>query len=283
MHPAPFDYYRASTLSEAVDLLARHGEDAKILAGGHSLIPAMKLRLARPSAVIDIGGIAELSYVRDGQTHVAIGALATHRMIEASPLLNDRCPLLPAVASQIGDLQVRNRGTIGGSLAHADPAADWPAAVLALDAEIVLAGPRGLRHVRASAFFTGLLQTAIAPGEVLCEIRVPATGRRVAYVKTEQKASGFALCGVAVAIDASGARVGITGVAATPYRASAVEKALAGRTVDMAAAGAAAGHAADGVDALADIHATSEYRAHLARVNTRRAFERALAAGSAKA
>ena len=277
MFPAPFDYVRATTLSEAVELLVRHGEDAKILAGGHSLIPAMKLRLARPTVVIDIGRVAELNYVRDSGGQISIGATTTHREIEASPLLSERCPLLPAVAACIGDIQVRNKGTIGGSLAHADPAADWPAAVLALDAEIVLASASGLRTVKASAFFVGILQTAIAPGEILSEIRVPSTGRGVAYVKTEQKASGFAICGVAAVLDArGGARVGVTGVAATAYRASAVEQALAGKTINAAAITAAASRAADGADPLSDIHATAEFRAHLARVNTARALTQAL-------
>lgn len=280
MHPAPFDYVRASSLAEAIALLARHGDDAKILAGGHSLIPAMKLRLARPSVVIDIGGVADLAYVREGAP-IAIGAMTTHRAIEASPLLNERCPLLPQVASQIGDVQVRNRGTIGGSLAHADPAADWPAAMLALDAEIVLAGPSGTRTVKAADFFTGVMQTAIGPGEILCEMRVPATGRGVAYVKTEQKASGFALCGVAAVVDAKAqaARIGITGVGATAYRASAVEQVLAGRPINAGAIASAATRAAEGVDPLSDIHATAEFRANLARVNTARALTSAAGRG----
>ena len=278
MYPANFDYKRPSTVDEAIALLTKHGDDAKLLAGGHSLIPAMKLRLAQPKVVVDIGRIANLSYIREAGASIAIGAMTTHQDIDASKLLRDRSPLLAEVAAHIGDPQVRNKGTIGGSLAHADPAADYPAAILALDAEIDLAGPRGKRTVKAGAFFVDLLQTAIAPDEILVEIRVPATAKTVAYVKTEQKASGFALAGVAVVAGADGIRVGVTGIAATAYRAAAVEKALAGQTTPTAAAIAvAAARAADGVDALGDIHASPEFRAHLAAVNTRRAIEQALA------
>ena len=278
MYPANFDYERPSTVDEAIALLAKHGDDAKLLAGGHSLIPAMKLRLAQPKVVVDIGRIANLSYIRDAGGSIAIGAMTTHQEIESSTLLRDRSPLLADVAARIGDVQVRNKGTIGGSLAHADPAADYPAAILALEAEIDLAGPRGKRTVKAGAFFVDLLQTAIAPDEILVEIRVPATAKTVAYVKTEQKASGFALAGVAVVIGADGVRVGVTGIAAKAYRATAVEQALAGqKTPVVAAIALAASHAADGVEPLGDIHASPEFRAHLAQVNTKRAIEQALA------
>ena len=239
MYPPAFDYHRPSTLSAAIALLARHGEDAKILAGGHSLIPAMRLRLARPTVVVDIGRIAELNYIREGGGRIAIGATATHRAIEIDPVLLARCPLLPEVAAHIGDVQVRNKGTIGGGLVHADPAADWPAAMLALDAEMDIAGPKGVRTVRAAEFFLGLLQSAVESGEVLCEIRVPVTGRSVAYVKTEQRASGFALCGVAAVVDPKSGRanVGVTGVSVVPYRAAAVERALSGKTLSETAVG----------------------------------------------
>jgi carbon-monoxide dehydrogenase medium subunit len=278
MYPANFDYKRPASVDEAIALLAKHGDEAKLLAGGHSLIPAMKLRLARPGVIVDIGRIANLNYIREAGGAIAIGAMTTHQEIESSKLLRDRSPLLAETAAHIGDQQVRNKGTIGGSLAHADPAADYPAAILALDAEIDLAGPRGKRTVKASAFFVDLLQTALAPDEILTEIRVPATAKTVAYEKTEQKASGFALAGAAVVIGADGIRVGITGVAAKAYRATAVEQALAGqRTPSASAIAAAASHAADGVDALGDIHASPEFRAHLAEVNTRRAIDRALA------
>ena len=277
MYSANFDYHRPSTLDEAIALLSRHGDDAKLLAGGHSLIPAMKLRLARPKVVVDIARITTLSYIREAGGRVAIGAMTTHQEVESSPLLRSKCPLLPETAAVIGDMQVRNKGTIGGSLAHADPAADYPAAILALDAEIEAAGPRGRRTIHAADFFVDLLQTALAPDEILVEIRVGATGPKVAYVKTEQKASGFALAGVAAVVGADGVRVGITGVAAKVYRAAAVEQALRGQASPKAEAIAlAAMRAADGVEPLSDIHASAAFRAHLAQVNTRRALERAL-------
>ena len=277
MYPANFEYARPTSVDEAVALLSRHGEDAKVLAGGHSLIPAMKLRLARPAVVIDIARIAALAYIRENNGRIAIGATTTHADIAASELLQKRCPLLPATATHIGDTQVRNKGTIGGSLVHADPAADYPAAVLALDAEIELASPRGRRVVRAADFFLGLFQTAVAADEVLVEIRVPVTAASVAYVKTEQKASGFAIAGVAAIVGGDGIRVGVTGIAPVPYRATAVEQALAGRrSPTPEAIMAAAARAADGVEPLSDIHASAEFRAHLARVNAQRAIERAL-------
>jgi carbon-monoxide dehydrogenase medium subunit len=202
--------------------------------------------------------------------------MATYRDLESSALVRARCPLIAEVAGHVGDAQVRNKGTIGGSLAHADPAADLPAAILALDAELQVRGPEGGRTVSAANFFVGLMQTAIAPGEILCGIRIAATGRSVAYVKTEQKASGFALCGVAAVIDAHGsARIGITGVASVAYRAHAAEQALAGQPLTDVHVDEAAAHAADGVELLSDIHAPAEYRAHLAAVNTRRALLRA--------
>jgi len=277
MYPAPFDYVRPSTIDEAVALLARHGDDAKLLAGGHSLIPAMKLRLARPAVVIDIGRIGSLNYLRDDGATVAIGAMTTHHEIASSELLRAKCPLLPETAAHIGDVQVRNKGTIGGSLAHADPAADYPAAILALDAEIDVVGPGGRRTIRAGAFFVDLLQTALEANEILVEVRVPVTGPTVAYVKTEQKASGFALAGVAAVVSAGAVRVGVTGVGAKAYRATAVEQALAGEPAPSAEAIAkAAAHAADGVTPLGDIHASPVYRAHLAQVNAQRAIARAI-------
>ena len=280
MYPASFEYLRPKTLDETIALLAQHGDDAKLLAGGHSLVPAMKLRLATPRVLIDLGRLADLDYIRESGGGLAIGAMATHYAIESSALLKSKCPLLPETAACIGDVQVRNRGTIGGSLAHADPAGDWPAAILALDAELELAGKKGRRTVKARDFFVDLLQTAIAPGEVLVEIRVPATPRSVAYEKTEQKASGFALAGVAVVVAAPGdIRIGVTGVATKAYRAQAAERVLAGQAdPDPGQIAAAAAQAAVGVEMLGDIHASPEYRTHLAQVNTRRALTRALAA-----
>jgi carbon-monoxide dehydrogenase medium subunit len=277
MYPANFDYTRPATVDEAIALLTKHGDDAKVLAGGHSLIPAMKLRLAQPKVVIDIARIANLNYIRKASGGaIAIGAMTTHQEIETSAILRGSSPLLAETASCIGDVQVRNKGTIGGALAHADPASDYPAAILALDAEIDVVGPRGRRTITAGGFFVDLLQTALAADELLVEVRVPATAKTVAYLKTAQKASGFALAGVAVVVGPDGVKVGVTGVAAKAYRATAVEQALkSGRTA--AAIAAAAAHAADGVDALGDIHASAEFRRHLAQVNTRRAIEQALA------
>lgn len=277
MFAAPFEYLRPSTVDEAIALLAQHGDDAKLLAGGHSLIPAMKLRLTQPRFIVDLGRVSGLSYIRDNGNSIAIGAMTTHFTLESSALLKGKCPLIPETAGHIGDLQVRNRGTIGGSLAHADPAGDWPAAILALDAEIELAGPRGRRTVRADGFFVDLLQTQARPDEVLCEIRVPVTSKQVAYEKIEQKASLFALAGVAVVVGAGGeVRVGVTGVAASAYRAKGVERALAGQTAPSSEVIArAASHAADGIEALGDIHASPEFRRHLAEVNAARALRRA--------
>jgi carbon-monoxide dehydrogenase medium subunit len=271
--PASFEYVRARSVEEAVELLAKHGDDAKLLAGGHSLLPAMKLRLAQPRLLIDIGRVPGLSGIREEDGRIAVGALTTHHEIESSEILAERCPLLPETASTIGDVQVRNRGTLGGSLAHADPASDWPAAILALEAEIEAVGPSGRRTIAARDFFVDLMQTALAPGELLTAVRVPATGRGVAYEKFAQQASGFALAGAAVAIVDGAARVAVTGVAPKPYRAAAVEAAL-GR-LSPASIDAASERAADGIDPLGDLHGSPEYRAHLARVLTRRALRRA--------
>ena len=277
MYSANFDYHRPATIDEAIALLSKHGDDAKLLAGGHSLIPAMKLRLARPRVVVDIARIPSLSDIREVGGRIAIGALATHRAIESSALVKAKCPLLAETAAVIGDVQVRNKGTIGGSLAHADPAADYPAAILALDAEIEVAGPKGRRTVRAGDFFVDLMQTVLAVDELITEIRVPATARTVAYVKTEQKASGFALAAVAVVAAAGGIRIGVTGVAPKAYRAAAAEQVLAGQTSPSAETIArAAARVADGVEPLSDIHASASFRVHLAQVNMRRALEKAL-------
>jgi aerobic carbon-monoxide dehydrogenase medium subunit len=274
MVPTAFEYHRPQTLNEAVRLLST-AQDAKILAGGHSLVPAMKFRLAQPKAIIDISRITDLSYIREANGQIQIGAMTTHHLIESSELLKEKCPLLAETAANIGDVQVRNKGSIGGSLAHADPAADWPAAVLALDAELVIAGPGNQRTIRATEFFVEIMQTALQANEILTEIRVPITGKSVAYVKFAQKASGFAIAGVASWIDkgANTARVGITGIAAKPYRASAVEQALQGQPITTAAIAAAARKAVQGADPLNDIHASAAFRAHMAEVNTRRSLE----------
>lgn len=278
MIPASFSYVRPKTIDETIALLTKHGDAAKVLAGGHSLLPAMKLRLAQPGILIDIGRVAGLNTIVERDGRVAIGAMATHGDIESSRIVAAACPLLGQVAAHIGDVQVRNRGTIGGSLVHADPAADWPAAIVALDAELRIASPRGSRVVKAADFFEEMLQTSVKSDELLVEIVVPKTGASVAYVKTEQKASGFALCGVAAIVDpkAKTVAIGITGVASKPYRARAVEAALRGRALTADTVAAAAAVAAQGVDALGDIHASPEYRAHLASVNTKRAILKAV-------
>lgn len=284
MIPNSFDYVTAKSLQEALTLLGQHKDDAKLLAGGHSLIPAMKLRLAQPQVLIDISRIKELSYIQQEGNVVRIGATTTHYQIESSDLLQRICPLLPETATNLGDVQVRNKGTIGGSLAHADPAADWPAAVIALAAEIVLTSAKGDRTVKADQFFTELFTTALQPGEILREIRFTAPQGRVGqcYLKFRHPASGFAVVGVAVSLtrDGSGksqsAGVGITGASPKPYRATKVENALQGAALDNKSLSAAAAHATDGVDANTDLFASGEYRRHLAEVYTRRALETAV-------
>ncbi len=250
MIPSTFDYQRPRTLDEAVALLVQHGADAKILAGGHSLIPAMKLRLAQPKTIIDIGRIPEMNAIREEKRIIAIGACTTHYQIESSALLGAKCPLLPELAAQIGDVQVRNRGTLGGSLAHADPAGDWPAAMLALEADLELAGPGGRRTVKALDFFVDMMQTALQPDELLCAIRLPVTSKSVAYLKFAQKASGFAIAGVAAWVDKTKrrVRVGVSGVAPKPYRALNVENALEGQALTPQSITEAASLAADGID-----------------------------------
>src|SRR5437868_2677019 len=274
MIPAQFDYIAPSTLDEALGLLAEHPDDTKILAGGHSLIPAMKLRLAQPAMLIDIGRVKDLAYIREEGGQIRIGAMTTHYQLESSARLKEVCPLLPECAASIGDVQVRNKGTIGGSLAHADPAADWPAAALALRAELVAASARGERVIAADDFFVDMLTTALRADEVLREIRINAPVARTgqAYAKVPHPASGFAVVGVAVTLTTGGdgkcsaAGVGVTGVATRVYRAAQVESALAGATADEQTIAGAASHAADGVDANGDIYASADYRRHLAEV-----------------
>jgi carbon-monoxide dehydrogenase medium subunit len=285
MIPSAFDYLRPTSLAEATRLLASHADDAKILAGGHSLVPMMKLRLSAPKILIDIGRLSELSGIHEENGTIVIGACTTHYAAETSALLRQRCPLLAETAAAIGDVQVRNRGTIGGSIAHADPAADWPAAVLALNAEITLVHRGGTRTVKAADFFVDLLTTAMESNEILTEIRVPANALRTggAYLKVPQPASGFALTGVAAQVTLGAnntlqrVAVGITGVSSKPFRASATESALQGQAATPEAVTQAAARAVEGVDALEDIHASADYRLHLARVYTKRALQTAMA------
>jgi aerobic carbon-monoxide dehydrogenase medium subunit len=271
MIPAKFDYIRAESAEEAISLLGEHGDDAKLLAGGHSLLPLMKLRLSSPSVLIDIGRLSDLSYIRDAGDHVAIGALTRHRDVEISDILRDHVPLLANASSFVGDPQVRHRGTIGGSISHGDPASDLPAVVLALGATMVVRGPSGERTVEATDFFRGFLDTALAPDELLSEIRVPkAPGSAWSFQKFNRRAQDWAIVGVAAV------RNGTTGVAlvnmgSTPVRATAVEEALAGG----ASAAEASRHASDGLEPPADLNASSEYRRHLATVLVRRALEEA--------
>lgn len=280
----PFEYHVPKTLAEASQLVAQFGAEGKILAGGHSLVPMMKLRLASPKHLIDIGRIADLSYVREEHGKIQIGALTTHYKLESSELLKTKCPLLRETAREIGDAQVRNKGTIGGSLAHSDPAGDWPAAVLALDAEIQALGAGTERWIPARDFFVGLLETSLAAGEILTAIRVPALSARSgdAYVKLHQPASGFAIVGVAVrlGLDEKGAiqqvGVGITGAGPKAYRAAAVEGTLRGKSPSAKRLAEASAHAAEGIDVNSDLYASATYRAHLANVYTRRALEKAL-------
>jgi carbon-monoxide dehydrogenase medium subunit len=268
--PAPFTYKRAWSVDEALSLVADGGEDAKYLAGGHSLLPLMKLRLAVPETLVDIGRLTELSYIRDEGDHVAVGAATTHGELASSSLLTRELPLLAHAAGQVGDPQVRHCGTIGGSLAHADPAADLPAVVLALDATLVARGPFGSREIAAAEFFRGLFETALVPGELVTEIRISKQASRGwAFQKFTKRAIDWAIVGVAV----QGGRVALVNMGQTPIRAAAVESALAsGASVREAAA-----HAATGTSPSDDLNGSRVYREHLARVLVRRALESAQA------
>jgi carbon-monoxide dehydrogenase medium subunit len=281
--PVAFDYHVATTVDEAVVLLQQYGDDAKVLAGGHSLLPTMKLRLAQPAHLIDIGRIQGLAYIREENGAVAVGALTTYAMLEKSELVRRYFPMLAEGVPLIGDQQVRNRGTIGGSIAHSDPSADMPGMVLALKAEIVTHGPKGQRTIKADDFFVGTFETALEPGEVVTEIRfpIPAAHTGSAYEKLANKASHYAVAGCAavVALDGDGtcsaASVVITGAASKTTRASAVEAALVGKKLDEATIAEAASHAADGLDLLEDIHGSKAYRGQMSAVMARRAITRA--------
>jgi carbon-monoxide dehydrogenase medium subunit len=282
MIPGSFEYFAPTALDEALSLLQEHGDDAKVLAGGHSLIPTMKLRLAEPAVIIDIARIGDLKGISESDGKLVIGALTTHHELESSDLVQQKVPLLAQTAAEIGDVQVRNKGTIGGSLAHADPAADWPAAILALDADIQIAGPDGERTVKATDYFQGLYETDLGDDEILTAIHVsiPDANTKGTYLKLHQVASGFALTGVAVVLTKSGdtcqsVAVGITGVSDTPYRASGVESDLTGSALTAENIAAAAERAVDGITALEDLHASQAYRENLAQVYTRRAIESA--------
>ncbi len=286
MIPAPFEYHAPKTLEEALRLVQRHGDEAKLLAGGHSLLPLMKLRLAAPRYIIDIGRLRGMSYIREENSRIEIGALTTHADIEQSALLKGRCNVLAETAAQIGDAQVRNRGTIGGSLAHADPAADYPAAILALDAEMIAASTSGARTIPARDFFVDMLTTQLRPGEILTQVRIAPRAPRsgAAYEKLHQPASGFAIVGVAarLLLDKSGkiqqAAVGVTGLGPKAFRAQAVERVLAGKAPSPKLFAEASRHAAEGVEVLSDLHASRGVSPRNGRrVYPRRALERACA------
>ena len=283
MFPESFEYVSPATVAEAAQFLQQHPDDARILAGGQSLIPILKLRLAAPRFVVDIGRIQELKAIREDGGNLEIGSLARHVEIERSPIVAQHCPLLAETAAEIGDVQVRNRGTIGGSLAHADPAGDFPAAILALGATLVAESAAGTREIGAEDFFVDIMTSALEPDEILTSIRVPQAGPRAgaAYVKFHQQASGFAVVGVAsiVILNRQGrvadSRVAITGVDSKPYRARQVEESLRGTAASSRDIASAAAFAAQGIEPLSDLHASSQYRADLAAVFTRRSLKKA--------
>src|SRR4051794_25418296 len=278
MIPAAFDYEQAESVEHACSVLA--GDlDAKLLAGGHSLLPAMKLRVARPSKLVDIGRLSELAYVRDAGTQLAIGPLTRHDAVHADPLLQEHCPIVSTTAGKIGDPQVRHRGTIGGSLAHSDPASDLPAVMLALDADFVIVGAGGERVVAAADFFTGVFETAVGQGELLTEIRVPKLvgSSGWAYVKYHRRAQDWATVGVAALVhrdngSPASASVALAAMGGTPLRAKGVEDAIAGG----ASPAEAAAHADESTEPSSDTAASAEFRRHLARVLTQRALVEAM-------
>jgi carbon-monoxide dehydrogenase medium subunit len=276
--PAEFEYKRPASLDEAIDLLAENG-DTRPLAGGHSLLPMMKLRLAEPAALVDIGRLPGLDGIEEDGDELRIGALATHASVAASELVREQCRVLASTAEGIGDRQVRNRGTIGGSIAHADPGADYPTVVTALGATVVVRGPNGEREIAADDFFTGVFTTALEQGELVTAVRVPAV-QRAAYEKHRHPASGYAVAGVAAVVGDDELRLVVGGVTGTPVRATEAEQAMEIGLSPVDEAGIAA--AAEKVPAalsraLSDTYASGEYRVHLAQVLAKRAIKAALA------
>jgi carbon-monoxide dehydrogenase medium subunit len=272
MIPAAFDYVRAGSVDEAISLLGSR-DDAKLLAGGHSLLPAMRLRVSRPGTLVDIGRLGDLSYVREDGDTVAIGALTRHHDVAGSDLLQGSCPIVAYTAAQIGDPQVRHVGTIGGSVAHGDPAADLPSVLLALEATLVAQGPGGSREIAATDFFRSLLETALAPDEILTEIRVPKTSGGWSYLKFNRRAQDWAMVGVAAIRSNGGVHVGLTNMGLTPMRAAGVEEAVTGGADPTAAAA----RADEGTAPPSDAFGSAEYRRHLVKVLVKRALEEALA------
>ena len=272
MIPAAFDYQRADSVDAALAALAEHGDEAKLLAGGHSLVPLMKLRLATPAVVVDIGRLSDLSYIDDAGDHVAVGALTRHRDVETSGLLRSEAPIVAHATSHVGDPQVRHRGTIGGSIAHGDPASDLPAVLLALGATLVVTGPDGTREIAADDFFTGFLETALQPTELLTEIRIPkVAGAGWSFQKFNRRAQDWAIVGVACVHTGDRTGIGLVNMDTRPVRAAAAEAALAdGASIEDAAA-----KADEGTEPSADLNASVEFRRHLARVLTGRALAEA--------
>ncbi len=269
MIPVAFDYVRAGSADEALAALVEHGDEAKLMAGGHSLLPMMKLRLAYPAVVVDIGRLDDLKYVRDAGDHLAIGALTNHRAIEIDPLVTQHAPLLARATSQVGDPQVRHRGTIGGSLAHADAAADHPATLLALGGSVVVSGPNGQREVAATDLFTGFLESSLEPTEMITEIRVPKHGDAGwSFQKFNRRAQDWAIVGVSAQRVNGSAQVALVNMHTTPIRATAVEEALAGG----ASAAEAAEQAHVGMSPSSDLNASVDFRNHLSRVLVKRAL-----------
>ncbi len=269
MIPASFDYVEAASAEAAIAALTEHGDEAKLMAGGHSLIPLMRFRLATPAVVVDISRLSGLSYVRDGGDHLAIGALTRHCDVETSDMVRSQAGLLAHVAGQVGDPQVRHRGTIGGSLAHGDPASDLPAALLALGGSVVARGPGGERVIPAAELFTGFLETALAPDELLTEVRVPKVpDARWSFQKFNRRAQDWAIVGVAACGNGAGTGVALINMGQTPMVAAAVQSALA----SGASAADAAARAAEGTEPPDDLNGDAEYRTHLAQVLVGRAL-----------
>jgi aerobic carbon-monoxide dehydrogenase medium subunit len=275
MYPAAFDYHRAESVADAIKILQDNPE-AKLLAGGHSLLPMMKLRLAQPAALVDISKIAELSGVREDGDALVVGAMTTYHDILNSDVVKQKLPVLAEASEQVGDIQVRNMGTIGGAIAHADPASDLPAVILALDAEIKTAGASGEKTHKAADFFVDMFTTAIEPDEVVTEVRFPNVGEisGATYLKFEHPASGYAIVGVAAVRTSGGdVRAAVTGSVPIAVRLSAVESEISGKDLSDDNINVAADKATEGLDFVGDIHASEEYRAHLTKVFTRRALK----------
>lgn len=284
MKPPPFDYHAPTTLEEALELLARYGGEAKVLAGGQSLMPLLNFRLTRPAALVDLNRIAGLAYIREADGFLYLGAMTRQRAIELSPLVRQRTPLLAEATRWVGHLPIRTRGTIGGSLAHADPAAEYPAVLTALDGVVVVRGPRGERLLGASELFQSYLTTSLAPDEILTEVRLPviSSGAGVAFEEFARRHGDFAIVGIAAVVVAEGedcrqARLAAAGVGPTPIRLRAAEEVLERQGLSDAAIAAAAARASELVEPDSDLHASADYRRHLTRVLTARALSRARA------